>query len=322
MGSTTEAVVEAEKKRRGALADFFVRLVREKPLGTFGAAITLIFIFTAIFCNLLAPYGMNEIPDAGRLSPPSAQFLLGTDQLGRDLLSRLIYGARVSVIVGLTATTIATIVSWVIGVLSGYFGGKFDIIVQRFVDGWMSLPGLIVLIFAVSILGAGLWQIIIVLGLETGISGSRIPRSAVIGIKENVYMPAATATGCSTPRILLRHVLPNVMPILIIMFSTRVPIMILSEASLSFLGLGIPPPAPTWGGMLSMEGRRFMLQAPWLAIWPGLALSLVVYGVNMFGDAVRDLLDPRLRGGVGRYSGTGAKLEKIREKAVQGSSKT
>jgi peptide/nickel transport system permease protein len=147
-----------------------------------------------------------------------------------------------------------------------------------------------------------MWQIIIVLGLLYGVGGSRIVRSAVIGIKENTYIAAADAIGATTPRILVRHILPNIMAPIIILFSTRVPTMILVEASLSFLGLGIPPPAPSWGGMLSIDGRRFMLQSPWLAVWPGLAFAIVVYGVNMFGDAIRDLLDPRLKGGVGRYS--------------------
>ena len=217
------------------------------------------------------------------------------------MLSRIIYGARVSVIVSLVATTLATFISMVIGILSGYLGGAFDIVLQRFVDAWMSFPGLVLIIVAVTIIGPGIWQVIIVLGLLYGIGGSRIVRGAVIGIKENIYVNAAQAIGCSTSRILLHHILPNIMAPVIILYTTRVPAMILTEASLSFLGLGIPPPAPTWGGMLSIEGRRFMLQSPGLALWPGLALSIVVYGVNMFGDAVRDLLDPRLRGGGGRY---------------------
>ena len=304
----------AKEKKRSASADFFVRLVREKPLGTFGGAITLLFLLTAIFSGFLAPYEMNDIGVAPRLSAPSSGYPLGSDQLGRDMLSRIIYGARISVIVGLAATTLATLISTILGGLSGFFGGKFDLVVQRFVDGWMSFPGLIVLIVAVTLVGPGLWQIITVMGVMTGIGGSRIVRSAVIGIKENVYVEASRAVGCSTTRILVWHILPNIMGVVFILYTTRVPLMILQEASLSFLGLGIPPPAPTWGGMLSIDGRRYMLQSPWLAFWPGLALSTVVYGVSMFGDAVRDLLDPRLRGGGGRYSGVEAKLKKRRQK--------
>ena len=290
-----------EKKRHGALIDFFVRLVKEKPLGTIGGVITLIFIATAIFSNFLAPYGMNEIGVGANLDPPSAKHLLGTDHLGRDELSRIIFGARISVIVSLLATSLSILVSTIIGVLSGFIGGKFDLAVQRFVDAWMCFPGLIVLLVAVTIVGPGMWQIIFILGLLYGIAGSRIVRSAVITINENLFVVAARAVGCSSTRILYRHILPNIMAPLIVLFTTRVPGMILNEAGLSFLGLGIPPPTPSWGGMLSMDGRRFMMQGPWLAIWPGAALALVVYGVNMFGDAIRDLLDPRMRGGQGRY---------------------
>ena len=172
---------------------------------------------------------------------------------------------------------------------------------QRVVDAWMCLPQLILMMVVISIIGPGMLQLIIVLGLLWGIVGSRIIRSAVIGIKENVYVSAAVAIGCPTSRILTRHILPNIMAPTIILFTTRVPNVILTEASLSFLGFGIPLPTPSWGGMLSGEGRVYMFQAPGMVIWPGLALATVVYGVNMLGDAVRDILDPRLRGGVGRY---------------------
>jgi peptide/nickel transport system permease protein len=294
--------IAAKQKARRPFIEFFVRLVKEKPLGTLGGVITFIFLFTAVFCEFLAPFGMNELGVGPSLDPPSAKYLLGTDQLGRDILSRIIFGARLSVIVSLTATSLSIIISTIIGIVSGFAGGKIDMALQRFVDAWMCFPGLIILVVAVTVVGPGMWQIIIVLGLLYGVGGSRIVRGAVIGIKENQYVTAADAIGGSTLRILVRHILPNVMAPIIILFSTRVPTMILVEASLSFLGLGIPPPAPSWGGMLSLDGRRFMLQSPGLAIWPGLACAIVVYGVNMFGDALRDLLDPRLKGGIGRYS--------------------
>ncbi len=298
----------AETKRHSFLVGFLIRLVKEKPLGTIGAVITLLLLFTGIFADFLAPYGMNEIHVGPFLSAPSARFWFGTDNLGRDLLSRVIYGARVSVIIGLAASTIATLLSVIIGLLSGYIGGKFDLIVQRFVDGWMCLPGLIILMLIISFLGPGMMTVIIALGITWGIGGSRLIRGPVMGIKENVYVQAATAIGCPTSRILTRHILPNVMAPIIILFSITVPSVILTEASLSFLGLGIPPPTPSWGGMLTGTAREYMFLSPWLAIWPGLALSIVVYGINMFGDAVRDLLDPRLRGGAGRY-GVRAKKE-------------
>ena len=291
----------AERKRRSFLVGFLIRLIKEKPLGTVGLVITLFLLFTGIFADFLAPYGMNECWVGGLLTPSSAQFWLGTDNVGRDLLSRIIYGARISVIVGLAGPILATIISLIIGMMCGYIGGKLDLIVQRAVDAWMSFPQLLILILLMVLLGPSMQAIILVLGVSWGIIGSRIIRSAVIGIKENVYVAAAEAIGCSTRRIVIRHILPNIMAPTIILFTTRVPAIILAEASLSFLGFGIPPPAPSWGGMISGPARTFMFQAPWLAIYPGLALALVVYGVNMFGDAVRDLLDPRLRGGVGRY---------------------
>jgi len=291
----------AEKKRHFFLVDFLIRLVKEKPLGTVGGIITLLLLLVGIFANFIAPYGENETHIVDMLSAPSARYWLGADNLGRDMLSSVIFGARVSVIVGLAASAIATIISLIIGMLTGYIGGKLDMIVQRFVDAVMCIPQLILMMVVISIIGAGMWSVIIVLGVMWGIVGSRHTRSCVIGIRENVYVAAAEAIGCSTTRMLIRHILPNIMAPTIILFSVRVPNAILTEASLSFLGFGIPPPTPSWGGMLGGAGRDYMLQAPWMVIWPGLALSIVVYGVNIFGDAVRDLLDPRLRGGVGRY---------------------
>jgi peptide/nickel transport system permease protein len=287
------------------------RLLREQPLGTFGAIVTLIMLVIGIFADFLAPYGMNEIHPADFISPPSMTYLLGTDNLGRDMLSRVIYGARISVIVGLAASTLATIISVLIGIITGYMGGKLDLFMQRFVDAFMCFPWLVFLIAVASIVGPGLWQVIVCLGLLYGIGGSRIVRGAVMGIKENIYVEAAIAIGCPRRKIISMHILPNIMAPIIILFSTRVPAMILAESGLSFLGLGIPPPAPSWGGMLSGAGRQFMFKAPWMAIWPGLALCIVVYSVNMLGDALRDILDPRLRGGVGSY-----KIDK-KEKGVE-----
>ena len=190
-------------------------------------------------------------------------------------------------------------VAAIIGVPSGYFGGKYDIIVQRFVDAWIAFPGLILLLTIMSIVGRGIPQIIVVLGISGGIGTSRVVRGAVIGIKENDYFLAAPAIGSRGTATLMRHVLPNIMPVMIIIFSISVGGVIIAEASLSFLGFGLPVNIPSWGGLLSREGRKYMEAAPWLAIWPGLALTITVYSFNMFGDALRDLLDPRLRGGGG-----------------------
>ena len=293
--------VESEPKRRSRLADFHTRLVKEKPLGIACGIIILILIFVGIFGGVLAPYPYKEIHMVDRLQGASAKYLLGTDQLGRDLFSRLIFGARISLLVGLTVTVLNVVIAVLIGGTSGFIGGKLDLAVQRFVDAWIAFPGLLLLLTIMSIVGKGLPQIIVVLGVAGGIGGSRVIRSAVIAIKENDYFLAARAMGTRTSQILIHHVLPNIMAPVIIVFSINIGGVIMSLASLGFLGYGLPPNIPDWGGMLSREGRKYMEQAPWLALWPGLCLTIVVYAFNMFGDAVRDLLDPRLRGGEGSY---------------------
>lgn len=275
---------------------FVARLFRDKPLGAVGAVIFLIFLFCGVFADVLAPFGVNQISPINRLKPPSLAFPLGTDNLGRDILSRILYGAQLSVVIGFAGAGLATAISILIGITTGYFGGRFDMVVQRVVDAWMSFPDIIILIVVVSVVGPGMVPIIVVLGLLFGIGGSRIVRGAVLSVRENMYVHAAQSMGAGTARVLLRHILPNIMPPIIVLFTTRVGAVILAESALSFLGLGVPPPAPTWGGMLSGSSRSYMYLAPWLAIAPGVCLTLVVYGTNVFGDALRDLLDPRMRG--------------------------
>ena len=288
---------EIAPRRRSRLVGFSIRLVKEKPLGTACGIIIVLLIFVAIFADVLAPYGFLELHLEDRLTGPSAKYLLGTDGLGRDLFSRLISGTRVSLLVGLTVTTISVVISSLIGGVSGFLGGKLDLGVQRFVDAWIAFPGLLLLLTIMSIVGKGLPQIILVLGISGGIGGSRLIRSAVIAIKGSDYFLAARAVGSPTTATLVRHVMPNVTPVVIIIFSISIGGVIMSLASLGFLGYGLPPNIPDWGGMLSREGRKYMEQAPWLAVWPGLALTITIYSLNMFGDAMRDLLDPRLRGG-------------------------
>ena len=271
---------EIAPRRRSRLAEFSIRLVKEKPLGTASGVIILILIFVAIFGGVLAPYQYAEMHLIDRLQGSSARYLLGTDGLGRDFLSRLIFGARISLLVGLTVTTISVVISTLIGGISGFFGGKVDLVVQRFVDAWIAFPGLLLLLTIMSIVGKGLPQIILVLGISGGIGGGRLIRSAVIGIKENDYFQAAQAVGSPTTATLVRHVMPNVTPVVIIIFSISIGGVIMSLASLGFLGYGLPPNVPDWGGMLSREGRAYMQQAPWLALWPGLCLTIVVYSLN------------------------------------------
>ena len=275
----------------------------------------MILILVAIFADVLAPYPYWEQHLVDRLQGSSAQYLLGTDQLGRDFLSRIIIGARLSIVVGLAATALNVVVALLIGGTSGFLGGKLDLAVQRFVDAWMSFPGLLLLLTIMSIAGRGIPQIIVVLGITGGIGGSRTVRGAVIAVKENDYFQAAESIGSSKWRTFIRHVLRNIAAPIIIIFSINIGGVIMSEASLSFLGFGLPIGVPSWGGLLSREGRQFMEHAPWLALWPGFCLTIVVYSFNMFGDAVRDLLDPRLRGGAGHPGAYGAKsAEKARTK--------
>ena len=282
------------------MTDFLRRLIKEKPLSIIAGVVILLLMLVAIFADVLAPFPHDEVNIVDRMQAPSGRYLLGTDQLGRDLLSRLIFGAQISLTVGLAATAVNVVVALLIGGPSGFFGGRLDLAAQRFVDAWMAFPGLLLLLTIMSLVGRGVPQIIVVLGVTGGIGGSRVIRGAVIGVKENVYFQAAEAIGSTKWRILIRHVLPNIAAPVIIIFTINVGGVIISEAALSFLGFGLPISVPSWGGMLSREGREFMEVAPRLALWPGLCLTIVVYCLNMFGDAVRDLLDPRLRGGVGR----------------------
>jgi peptide/nickel transport system permease protein len=296
MSVTSEALPTVASASRGAIVRFVVRLFQEKPFGAIAGLVFLLFVVCGAFANVLAPYGFNEINLIERLQPPIWQHPFGTDNLGRDLLSRCLYGAKLSVIIGLSAAGLATVISVSIGMLTGYLGGRVDMIGQRLVDAYMSFPELVILIAVVSVLGPGMLQIIGVLSLVFGIAGSRIIRSAVLSVRENMYVHAAQSIGCSTGRILWRHILPNIMPPIIVLFTTRVGAVILVESGLSFLGLGVPPPTPTWGGLLSGSGRSYMFQGPWLALAPGLCLTIVVFATNVFGDALRDLLDPRMRG--------------------------
>lgn len=282
--------------QRSAILVFHERMLREKPLGAIGGVLFAVFLFCGIFADVLAPYGLNETDMLRRLQAPSLAHWFGTDHLGRDVLSRILYGAQLSVIVGFLAAGLATVISIVLGIVTGYFGGTVDMVIQRFVDAWMTFPDLVLLIVVVSIVGPGVPQIVIILGCLYGIAGSRIIRGSVIGIREQMYTHAAQSIGASTLHILTFHILPNVMPVVIVLFTTRVGAVILAEAGLSFLGLGVPPPEPTWGSMLSGSGRTYMYLGPWLALAPGLCLTVVVYAINIYGDALRDLLDPRMRG--------------------------
>jgi peptide/nickel transport system permease protein len=298
-------------KKHSYLVDLTIRLVKTKPLGTIGGAIVLIMFLIGIFADFIAPYGMNEVHLIDRLLGPSTQYILGTDHLGRDLLSNLIWGARISMTIGILATLIGTALAVLIGTVSAQWGGKIDLIIQRFVDAWMAIPTLLILLFLMSIIGRGLKQIILLLAIPSGIRSSRVIRSAVLGIKENEYILAVKSIGGSPWRLTFLHILPNIMAPIIIDFTIGMGAAIMMESSLSFLGFGVPPGVPTWGSMLSAEGRQYMQIAPQLALYPGIALTMVVFGINLFGDALRDLTDPRLRGTGGKFVGSKKKNQII-----------
>ena len=268
---------------------------RRKPLGAAGGLIVLLLIFVALAAPWLAPYPYDEAVASIRMQGPSLAHPFGTDANGRDMLSRIIWGARISVTVGFGAVLISTVFATTIGVTSGYVGGLFDLFFQRLVDIWISFPALVLLVSLVSIFGPGLWSVTIILGILVTPGSSRVIRSAVMAMRHLQYVETARCLGAGHGRIILWHVLPNVFVPILILATVRLGTAILAEATVSFLGYGVPPPYPAWGGMLSGTGRAYMLQSPWLSFWPGLAISLAVFGFNVLGDALRDVLDPRLR---------------------------
>lgn len=271
-------------------------LVLGKPLGALGGLVLAAMLVLALGADVLAPYGYDEADMFARLKPPGVDHWLGTDNLGRDLLSRVIYGARVSLLVGLGGVAFGLAGATVVGLFSGYFGGRLDIILQRIVDAFMCFPLLLVALTIMALLGPGLGNVIATLGLVLAVRDSRVIRGAVLTVKQHLYVEAARALGVGHLGMVRRHVLPNIIAPIIILATVNLGAVILIEAALSFLGFGVPPPRPSWGGMLSGAGLMHMLRAPWLALWPGVALSVTVFGANMLGDALRDLLDPRLRG--------------------------
>jgi len=272
------------------------RFARRKPLGAIGAVIIAAMLLMAAFAERIAPYGYDETIRGARMKPPGTTYWLGTDNLGRDIWSRIVYGARVSVTVGFATILLGTLVATVIGVSSGYFGGRYDIVVQRVVDAWMSFPFLVIILSVMAVLGPGLLNVVLSLSIIIAANSSRVIRGATISVAQNVYVEAARAMGATHGRIIVRHILPNVTATIIILATIGLGGVILAESALSFLGFGVPPPYPSWGAMLSGSGRTYMFRAPWMAIWPGVAISLAVFGFNMLGDALRDVLDPRLRG--------------------------
>ena len=282
--------------RRGAWAEVR-KFARSRPLGAAcGVALILVFA-TALLANVLAPYSPNENHSIDRLHSPGTTYLLGTDGFGRDVLSRILFGARISMQVAAISVAVSLTVSLVLGVSAAYFRGAWDFVVGRLIDVAQALPGIVLLIALLAIFGRSVSAIGVVLGLAFGITGSRVIRGAAYAVSAQPFVEVAKTVGCSPWRIMLRHVTPNVFPIALVLVTINVGGAIIAEAALSFIGYGVQPPTPSWGGMLSADGRPFMTIAPWLFYAPTVALAIVVFSVNMFGDALRDRLDPRLRGG-------------------------
>ncbi len=272
------------------------RLARTQPLGTLALVICLIMVFMAVFAPLVSRYDPFATSAYDRLLAPSATHWFGTDENGRDLYARLVYGARISMYVAFFSIAIGTFIGYLAGIVSGFVGGKIDDYIQRVVDAMLAFPSILLALTVVSVLGAGLDKVIAAIAITLAPRAARVSRGVVLSVKENVYIDAARVIGASSLRIMLRHVLPNTMAPFLVLASVALGGAILTEASLSFLGLGVPPPHPAWGRMLSGASQNLGLLAPWLMIFPGAAIMLLVLAFNLLGDALRDIWDPKLRG--------------------------
>ena len=272
------------------------RFGRRKPLGAFGAAIALLLIFVALFAPFIATHNPSETNAALVYAPPGSQLLLGGDQLGRDVFSRLVYGARVSLYAGLLSAFIGATIGMVVGIASVHFGGKTDLIVQRIIDTMMAFPPLILAIAIMAALGASLDNVVIALSVAYIPSAARVLRSQALAVKEMDYVLAARAIGAGHARVIFRYMMPNCLALYIVLVSVFLGTAIVAEATLSFLGIGVPPDVASWGGMLNGAAQTYVHLAPWLGVFPGLAIAVVVLAWNLLGDALRDVLDPRLRG--------------------------
>ncbi len=293
-----EIIVESESEELAEKRPFgwvVIDLVRKHPLGAIGAAIVIAMILTAIFADYITVYDPEAVKFEDMLTAPNDQYILGTDQFGRDVLTRLIYGARTALFIGLTAGFLGATIGLVLGVASAYFGGRFDLIFQRVMDVFLAFPLIILALAILATLGAGIENVILAIVIVKISLCARVVRSNALAIRTMPYVDAARALGYSHARIILRHMVPNVMAPYLIILTYYIGEAILLEAALSYLGLGLQEPTPSWGLMLQGGAEEYAESAPWLAVWPGVAISLVVFGFNIFGDALRDILDPKLR---------------------------
>jgi len=279
---------------RGTLGSVLF-FARRYPLGAVGALIMLVFVATAVFADAIATFDPLTTNARDSLAPPGGSHTLGADFMGRDMLARIIYGARISLAVGLGATMLGCLAGMIVGLLSGYFGGWLDLTVQRLMDIMQSLPLLVMALVMAASLGPSLTNTIIAIAIPLVPNVARVIRSNTLSLREMPFVEAARAVGMSETRIAIAHVLPNTLAPLIVLATAQFGSAILVESALAFLGLGVPEPHPSWGRMLSESAAEYVRTAPWLVIFPGVAISAVVFGTNLLGDAIRDMLDPRQR---------------------------
>jgi peptide/nickel transport system permease protein len=296
IGAEIELTTPVRAGGRTSATQAIARFVRKKPLGAAGGALMLVMLLTAVFADILDTHDPIATEAAGTLARPSNAHWLGTDHLGRDIYSRIVHGARVSLIVGLGSTVLGSFLGGIIGLLSGYAGGKTDLIAQRLLDILQGLPLLVLALVMAASLGPSIPNVIVAISIPIVPRAARVIRASVLSIREMQYVEAARAVGLRHLRIAFRHVLPNTIGPFIVLMTAQLGAAILTEAALSFLGLGVPEPYPSWGRMLSVSAAEYAQKAPHLVLFPGVAISLAVFGSNLFGDALRDTLDPRLRG--------------------------
>jgi peptide/nickel transport system permease protein len=271
------------------------KFVVTKPLGAAGGALILLMVFTAVFADVITRYDPYEVNQRVQFTAPNANHWFGTDEFGRDVFTRIVYGARVALFIGLLAAFVGATTGAILGVVSAYLGGRVDLYLQRVIDVLLAFPLLILALAIVTVLGRSVPNVVAAIAIPIIPRTARIVRSNALSIKENVYVEAARAVGSSHPWVIVRHIIPNVMAPYLIMLTAQFGNAILVEASLSFLGLGTAEPTPSWGLMLSGSALSYAERAAWLAIFPGIAISLAVFGFNLFGDSIRDALDPKLR---------------------------
>lgn len=280
--------------RENTVRSVLTRLFRENRMAAVSFAVIILFILAAIFAPLLTPYSWEEMELIHRLNPPSAAHLFGTDEAGRDIFTRMLYGSRLSLLVGILPSMVSLAIGSLLGVTAGYYGGWLDAVIMRLADIVLAFPSMLLAMVLMYMLGGGLFNVFLTLSLVNWASAARIIRAETLQLKEREFVESARAIGVKSPKIIFRHILPNCVPTIIVLFTLNIPDSILTESSLSFLGLGVQPPAASWGLMVN-AGRQFFYTSPWLCLFPGLAVMIIVLAFHFLGDGLRDILDPRRR---------------------------